>query len=268
MLYLQGTIGYSIFLNTDTRKKIVIFADMHDQLPPCPFSNSIKIAEWLNKKIKTCKLLLEEVDRTQNYTLESLWTNSTHTIELRNLFIYNQNTIEPIDIRPFLIPFNWEIIETSELKNILLSKYLEDISDFFKLKTSFFKNKLSIIKFFDIKNIKIKIHFKILFYKFNLFLTKHKNILNITLFNVYTKYKYILNELDIILNDCMEWYTCALINKYKHHTIIIHAGLFHTEKINKLLSHFYKFKIIFQVGMNKITDVENHICQPFNNKSI
>ena len=118
------------------------------------------------------------------------------------------------------------------------------------------------------KNIKIKIHFKILFYKFYLFLIKQKKFLNMTLIDIYSKYNYILHELNTILNDCMEWYICALIDLYKYHTIIIHAGLFHTEKINKLLSTFYNFEIIFKIGMNKLKDVEKYICQPFNNNII
>ena len=61
MIYLQGTIGYTIFINNNTKKKIIVFADMHDNLPPCPYPNSMKIAKWLNNKILSSKILLEEV---------------------------------------------------------------------------------------------------------------------------------------------------------------------------------------------------------------
>ena len=60
----------------------------------------------------------------------------------------------------------------------------------------------------------------------------------------------------------MEWYTCALIKKYKNRTIIVHAGLYHTEKIIKLLLTKYDYSKIYEIGMNSIYDKEKYICQP------
>ena len=145
VIYLQGTIGYSIFINTITNKKIIIFADMHDNLPPCPFNNSIKISTWLNNKINTAKILLEEVIRNDNMELEALWDNVEHTNDLKKLFLNNVNIIDAIDIRPYLIPFSWELIDKINNKNVKFKQYFFLLVDFFNLKSDFLSNKSKFI---------------------------------------------------------------------------------------------------------------------------
>ena len=260
MLYLQGTIGYTIFINSVTRKKIIVFADMHDKLPPCPFPNSIKISKWFNKKFKTAKLLLEEVVRVENMKLEALWDASEHTNDLKLLFLNNQNEIEAIDIRPYLIPYSWETVKQSKDKNMLLRDYFKNIIIFLNLENDFLKNQ---IKFF---NQKISDHLKTIQIKFMRFLIKNKHLLGKSIIYVFNNNQNILEDYNTLLNDCMEWYTCLLIEKYKNKTVMIHAGLYHTEKINSLLKNYYKYEIIYKEGINFLVESRrsNYICQPIN----
>ena len=79
---LYGTIGYTIFENNITRKKVIIFADKHDDLESCP--NNIDMAVWFKTKFPTSKILLEEVPRN-NVELEELWPTAKHTQSLKNL---------------------------------------------------------------------------------------------------------------------------------------------------------------------------------------
>ena len=258
MLYLQGTIGYTIFINSVTRKKIIVFADMHDKLPPCPFANSIKISKWFNKKFKTAKLLLEEVVRVENMKLEALWDASEHTNDLKVLFLNNQNKIDAIDIRPYLIPYSWETVNQSKDKNMLLKNYFKNIIIFLNLENDFLKNQ---IKFF---NQKIRDHLKAIQIKFMRFLIKNKHLLGKSIIYVFNNNQNILEDYNILLNDCMEWYTCLLIEKYKNKTVMIHAGLYHTEKINNLLEKYYKYKPIYKEGINYLKESirSEYICQP------
>jgi len=264
MIYLQGTIGYTIFTNNETNKKIIVFSDMHDDLPPCPFTNSIKISKWFENKFKTSKLLLEEVIRTKDMELESLWDTSEHTNDLKILFLNNQNNIEAVDIRPSLISFSWEIVEKSENKHIKLKKYFNEIVNFFNLKSDFMQNKLYIIN-----NIILK-HFNKIRKKFYNYLITNKYLLNKTILHIYINHQNILEDFNIILNDCMEWYICILIEIYKKKTIMIHAGLYHTEKVNKLLKFFYNHNEIYKRGINYLNDSirDKYLCQPINNNFI
>ena len=267
MIYLHGTIGYTIFINKDTNKKVVVFADMHDKLPPCPFPNSINISKWFNKKFKVSKLLLEEVRRDNNMVLDGLWDkdNKGHTYELQMLFIQNQNIIEPVDIRPHLILFSWEVIykiEDENTKKIKFNKYLGGIIPFFKLELDFLKNKVKYI------NKKINNHLKIILKKFYRFLSNNKKLLNKSLLYVYDNYNNILEDYNIILNDCMEWYICLLVEMYKHKTVMIHAGLYHTEKVNYMLKNYYKYNEIYKNGINYLDNNEKYICQSFNDNII
>ena len=64
----------------------------------------------------------------------------------------------------------------------------------------------------------------------------------------------------------MEWYICLLIEEYKHKTVFIHAGLYHTEKVNNLLDTIYKFKKIYKTGINTLYETDNskNVCQLIN----
>ena len=201
--------------------------------------------------------------------LDGLWDkdNKGHTYELQMLFIQNQNIIEPVDIRPHLILFSWEVIykiEDENTKKIKFNKYLGGIIPFFKLELDFLKNKVKYI------NKKINNHLKIILKKFYRFLSNNKKLLNKSLLYVYDNYNNILEDYNIILNDCMEWYICLLVEMYKHKTVMIHAGLYHTEKVNKLLKILYNHNEIYKRGINYLNDSirDKYLCQPINNNFI
>ena len=273
--YIYGTIGYTIFNNND--KEIIIFSDMHDKLPACIYEDkeicnhhecikikSINIADWLKDKIKQSNIivLLEEIEREDEYTLESLWNLSSHTIALANLYLDNMNTIIPIDIRPHLIPFSWELSEQYE--HITLQFYIKDIQDFFT-----FKHK-KLNSLFDKYNVPIHnsehllIHLKLIYDKFiKLYkIIEEKQLLNISVKTILLKHKKIFLKFESILNDCMEWYICILIFHYMtNYTIIIHAGLYHTSKLNSILSLYYNFNLLKKAGDVSLDSKRTHECQ-------
>ena len=90
MKNIYGTIGYTVLKNPNTNNKIIILADMHDKLPECV--NQTNISNWFESKINSSKILLEEVPR-DNVTLHELWSESPHTQNLKNLFLYHFITV-------------------------------------------------------------------------------------------------------------------------------------------------------------------------------
>ena len=271
MTEIYGTIGYSIYKNK-YNKKIIIFADMHDTLPDCK-NKFIKLTDWLIRKMKTCKVLIEEIPSltkggyyareipdVNNMKLIELFKNSPHTQDIKKLFLSNQNIIEAIDIRYFLVPFSWNVLDESN--NITLESYLYDLNNFFKLEL--INNKK--IKYFNILNQEsVKEHFKKLKIKYDKFIKKYYNLLETSILIIYKTNKIINIELEDILDDCMEWYCCHFININRYNNVILFAGLYHTSKIHKILLNHYKMILIYQTGMTNITDKEDYSCKKYNN---
>lgn len=261
MLHIEGIIGYSILKNHNTNTKIILFSDMHDDLPTCKYK-SISVSKILEKNLNKALILLEEVIRG-SFVYKSLW-NSKHTTELKNLYCNYKNIIIPIDIRPYLIPFSWEVVHDSEYKYMVLNEYLKDLLFFFYLKNETIFSSSDKKK---IQNNKILItHLVSIIKKFHNFYKEYVKYKNESILNIYKNNQYILENINNILNDCMEWYICAqciLTTKYKK--ILIHAGLYHTDKIKKLLESYYNFTIIKNVGMTNIDDNINYTCKPFSN---
>ena len=104
---IYGAIGYTILANND--KLIMIMSDMHDELQSC--KNNISISKWFEDKIMkgNTEILLEEVDRIDGSELNELWPDSKHTQELKQLFLNKVKVIKPVDIRPFMIKYSWEL---------------------------------------------------------------------------------------------------------------------------------------------------------------
>lgn len=270
--YLKGAIGVSFFmLNNSKNNKLFILADMHDKLPSCKSNNYVKINEWLHKKLKLNKyqILLEEIPRNKNLKLLELWSTSEHTIDLKNFYLKHNDEIDGIDIRVFLIPFSSDILDTiEEQKNkneydITLKSYLEDLFNFFKNPSLFklknnFKEPLidkSVINHFN----EIKKNF------FN-FINDYKNLLNKSVLKLYQNNRNIFNHIDGILNDCMEWYCCFLINYYhnKNINVILHAGLYHTNNINIHLNKLYEYDLIYNQGMTSLNHNISYDCLNLN----
>lgn len=252
MINIYGSIGYTI-LKHSNYNKIIVFADMHDTLKSC--ENKINISSWMLTKFKSSSILLEEVPR-EDVELKELWTNAEHTQELKNLYLQYPNNIKPIDIRPFLIPFSYEILNevSGKLYDITLKEYLTDINDFFNFKNKYLLKNLSNYNLDKLLNTKLGHHFiKIKKTYLNLLIDIHNKINNKIRDLYKLNYKY-LNNISMLLNFIMEWYICANIDLLKEKPIIVHAGLFHSENIITLLSKFYNYSIVYNMGKNKLMD--------------
>lgn len=257
MKNIYGTIGYTVLKNPNTNNKIIILADMHDRLPEC--ANQTNISNWFESKINTSKILLEEVPR-DNVTLHELWSESPHTQNLKNLFLKNQQIIHAVDIRPFLIPFSWELI--SELKtsndefyDVKLKKYLLNINNFFMLDFEYLKEKLPNYKIEKLYNTKLGKHFLDIKKNWKKFLENNQIYLNYQIKILYQNNQNILEKLSDILDEIMEWYICANIELHLDKSIILHTGLAHSDKvINWLLNH-YNYKLEKSKGINKMDEL-------------
>jgi hypothetical protein len=253
---IYGTIGY-IFLVKENHK-IIVLADQHDTLPSC--DNKIDIADWFKKKFHTSKILLEEVPRENNKLIE-LWQQSPHTQALKQLYLDNPTIIPGMDIRPFMIPFSWEVLDQISVSDnsydITMKEYLKEIDNFFSLQNTFVKSNLSNYNFDILNDTLLGQHFLLIKNRFGNILEDlyNKNLLNKIIRFVNINHSNELSELNDLLDDIMEWYVCAQIELNKDQSIIIHAGLAHTEKIIKLLQSHYGFDIKHQEGINSLNNI-------------
>lgn len=257
-LSLYGLIGYT-YLRHDKKnpKYILILSDNHSKLPYC--EKYKMISEWLYEKIKYNNILLEEVPRN-NVILKELFQNSDHTQELKKIYLDNPELIKGVDIRPLLIKFSWDLLNQYDFpeSNILFSLYLEDIDNFFNF------NNIKIIeidKYYNKENIKKSesyIQFKILKKMYNKYKNKNKIFLNKSLKEIFNKNKNLLEVLDSFLDNIMEFYIIFNIFKFKNDNknIIVHTGLFHSEKIVFWLENIYYYNIIETKGINYLDELE------------
>jgi hypothetical protein len=261
---INGGIGY-VFLKKDL-DKILVFSDMHSSLPYCE-SNSIFISDWLNKKY-TSKVLLEEVPR-QGTKLKELWSGSEHTQKLKNLYL-NNNIIDGVDIRPFIIPYSWELLIDSSidkykkeiLGNTTLKDFLKLINDFYKLKHNYFIKNLGYVYTKDfLKKSLLGKHFMIIKKETSNFVNKNKDKLSQTINSILNNKIEILEKINDLISFIMEWYIIARIFKGKNdgkHKFIIHAGLAHTNNINLLLVKIYGFEEVQKDGINDMESSDEY----------
>ena len=240
---IYGAIGYTI-LKKDNHT-IILFSDMHDKLKSC--DNKINMNDWLKSKFKSSIILLEEIPRDGS-ELEFIWSESEHTISLQNLYLENTNVIKAFDIRFMLIPFSWEVKQN---KTCTLKEYVQLLASFYKLRNMYVIEHCKLYNVDKLINTILGQHYLINKNKFIKFIKNNMNLLNN---NINDINKYILNEHDNLLNDSMEWYCCALIQENNNKPIIIHTGLYHSDRITKCLKRYYNYNIIIKHG---ITDIEN-----------
>jgi hypothetical protein len=256
-IFISGSIGY-IHLKNDNNH-ILLLSDNHSSKKYCKIDNSTFISKWLLTKNNTenIKVLLEEVPRKENSKLLELWPSIQHTQELKDLYLnqnINNKQIEGIDIRSFLIPFNLEYIEEKE--NINIIDYLESLNNFFELKHEYFIENIGNV-YTDINNEQLKDHFLELNHDYDNLKKQYDKK------NINEEFKNKLNEL---LSSIMEWYTIAKIfynNKLGINKFIIHAGLFHTTNLNKILISSYGYELEKSYGIidiNEIKDDEDDNC--------
>jgi hypothetical protein len=247
MQNIYGSIGYTILKNNFTKNKIIVMSDMHDKLPEC--QSNINVSDWFKNKLSTSEILLEEVPR-ENIKLIELWSDSKHTQSLKNLYLEKPKQIKAIDIRPFLVEFSWEITDPKDKNhNLTLKEYLKQIDEFFNFQHSYFKNN----QFYSpekLINNNLGKHFDTIKNKYNKFKLKNRILLNQLIANIKIHQINILNEVNDILSDIMEWYTCACILSSKNKSIILHTGLAHSENIINWLVNQYDYKIILTQGIN------------------
>jgi hypothetical protein len=246
-IYLNGSIGYTLLIKNNI--KILILADMHSNLPYCK-KDGIFISDWFKNKYNS-KILLEEVPRV-GPVLKELWPSSPHTQKLKEEYIKNSHIIQGVDIRPLLIPFSWELAYDDYTPSVNLKEYLELINLFFTLKLDFIKNDLKHIYSEEfLKKKKLGKHFLILKRIIIRLIKKNKIYLDKDIKDVIKNNKKLLQQINNILSDIMEWYIIAKIyqgiNENKT-SFIIHAGLAHTTNIINLLKNYYNYKVINDFG--------------------
>ena len=253
---LYGTIGFTILKNNQTNKKIIIFADKHDSLPSC--MNKTNIHDWFKTKLYSSKILLEEVPRN-TVNLQELWSGSTHTQGLKQIYLENPQAINGLDIRPLLIPFSWELVSDNEIAHdITIKEYVERINNFFCVKDNYLLTHLKNYQVEKLKGTKLGKHFILIKKLFIKILEKNSHFLNFKVKTVKLINTGLLEEINDMLDQIMEWNICANINEYMTKSIILHAGLAHSEKIISLLMDNYNYSFIMEQGINKLSLVLNH----------
>lgn len=253
-LNINGSIGYTLVSKKNI--KILVLADMHSKLPYCD-KDGIFVSDWFKKKFNS-KILLEEVPRIGTQ-LKELWPTSPHTQKLKEAYLENSTIIQGIDIRPFLIPFSWELSFDNKIPNIHLKNYLSYINLFFNLKLDFLKNELKYIytKEYLSKSL-LGLHYLKIKKLIKKYVDENKRFLDIKIKDLAKNNTIVLEKINEIISCIMEWYIIAkiyqsLLDDKKN--IIIHAGLVHTTNLILLLQKIYNFKIVSEEGL---TNIDNY----------
>jgi hypothetical protein len=256
-IFISGSIGYIYLINGNNH--ILLLSDNHSSTNYCTNDNSQFISEWL--LTKNSKVLLEEVHRIKGSEILELWPFKQHTRELKNLYLNNKQ-IEGIDIRPLLIPFNLDIFKIDnidkeyikKIKNTYIKDYLESLNNFFELKHKYFIENIGNM-YTDINNKQLNNHFLELKKKFIYLKKQYDN--DFLVININEENK---NKLDELLSSIMEWYTIAKIfynNELGINKFIIHAGLFHTTNLNKILISSYGYEQEKSYGVIDINEIKD-----------
>lgn len=262
-LNISGLVGYTILLNLDNNKFIVLLGDVHDGVEYCK-NDSFYIDSVLNKLLNKddIKVFLEEVPR-DGLELVELWPNAEHTQRLKKWFLNNQNNIIPIDIRPYLIPFshqkyNMNMLDENE-KNITMNDYLITLKSLFSLNSKplsnsikFFKNILNALEDKTTQKGIVNMY-RILKKKF-IKLISDINLLE-TFEITIKKNSNWFNNLEELKLNIMDWYTVLLLLG-SHHSIV-HLGLAHYLNVIYVLENNFKLKKIFQTGSTNLRDINN-----------
>jgi hypothetical protein len=261
MEYLSGATGYTIL--SKNNKDILLLADIHDGVNYCSRNQPhVKIRDFLKNKKNNFQILLEESINDPDLNLTDLWPNAEHTRQLKILKENDKNII-PTDIRPYLIPFSWQLAESSEnseytsanqkYKELLINKYLFYFSEFFKHRGKTFER--FILPYYEfIEKDDMRILINIFETIKNLFIKLSKKYENLTLNQILKKDEDYMHSIDNINSLIMEYYILLLIFSNKKDSII-HTGLAHSTRIKSILVDEFKFKIVEDVSM---TQIENY----------
>lgn len=262
-MYLSGSVGYSLLVYCNMH--VLLFADIHDGVKYCTQSNSEFIASFLNRKSNNNQVLLEEIIR-EEFKLSELWPNAKHTQELKKLNQDNRKII-PVDIRPMLIPFSWELVDSNtELGESTLGAYINNIEQLFNEKSDLFKKyfqeniKIMTVKQNMVETSKISpmVHYNELKDIFKTFKNQYNDLMKNTILTIKKNNREVLYHINNLISMIMEWYIVLLIHNNTKNTII-HVGLAHSNRLLDLLTKVYRFKIISQVGINKMNQIPRNI---------
>ena len=259
MKYLSGATGYTIL--SKNNKDILLLADIHDGVNYCinnmDYNN---IDDFLNEKSNNYQILLEESIIDPSLDLTDLWPNSEHTSDLKNLKETN-NKIIPTDIRPYLIPFSWQLYKSNKkYKECPIKKYLFYFYEFFNNKGHVYEN--YIFPYYEFINDNEKIIFINIFINIkNIFLELavihdgklFSDILKDVDSNSYKESdgESYMHSIDNINSLIMEYYMLLLIFSEKRASII-HTGLAHSTRIKLILVEKFNFQIVEDVDMTHI----------------
>jgi hypothetical protein len=241
-------------------KYVLVLADVHDGVSYCS-QDSLMIDQFLNNNSINNEVLLEELFREKLNT-KDLWPSSLHTQKLKQLN-YNNPNIKPIDLRPMLLPFSWELSEIStELSQMTLSKYIEGIDNFLNKKNTklFYKYILpEIRKLKDKEKFRVSLitHFNEINEIFNEYKQKYNKYMDVKIIDLYNMNQNVLELINNILSMIMEWFILVCIHNSEKNTII-HLGLAHSDRLIELLTQVYQFKQISNIGINKIDDIKDN----------
>uniref|UniRef100_A0A6C0HUL1 Uncharacterized protein n=1 Tax=viral metagenome TaxID=1070528 RepID=A0A6C0HUL1_9ZZZZ len=258
-MLLSGSVGYTLL--EKTKKRVLILADIHDGVSYCK-RDSVMIDTWLSSKTDDNDVLLEEVLR-EGFKLGDLWPLSVHTGRLKELNKNNKKII-PIDIRPFLIPFSWEILlndPNNQIGKMRLNAYLIGLYHIFNLRGSkLMKQHIcpqvkKLRETSDEKTINILLtHFEEMNRIYCEYRTTNKKNLDKTISDILKQDKDILENINEMTSMLMEWYTLLLILNSTRNSIL-HLGLAHSNRILEFLTETHEFKILKSSGVNTIAEI-------------
>ena len=264
-LNISGLVSYTLLLNPNNNKLILLLGDIHDGVQYCE-KDQMWIDTIFDKIIKktNIKVLLEEVPR-DGLELIDLWPNAEHTKRLKEWFLKNQDNIIPIDIRPYLIPFSHQKYELNLLdnneKNIIMKDYLRTITNLFELNNNLLDK--TIIFFKNIFNaLQNKSTHKDILKLFKKLEQKYKNLLNEInqeeSFEKTIKSNYNwFSKLEEFKLNIMDWYTILLLLGNNHN--IVHFGLAHYLNVFQKLKNNFNFKVIHESGLNNLNEIKDPI---------
>ncbi len=256
---LSGSIGYSFLRHKYYDKYILLLADVHDGVEYCE-QDSVMIDDFLKSKDNN-NILLEEAVR-EKLDLTDLWPSSLHTGKLKKLN-REDSKINPVDIRPLLLPFSWELFgyPDTNIPKMTLMEYLKPIIDFFGLKNTKLMRKYIIPEIKKLENkkqfkISVMHHFNELGEIFKDFMKESREYLDLNMSQVYNLNPQLLEKINNLISMIMEWYIMLLITN-SDTNIIIHAGLAHSDRILELLTQVFEFNLLRSSGVNSMRDITN-----------
>ena len=250
--YIYGLIGYSVLKKDE--KYIIVMADMHSNLPLCK-SQYINISDWMISKFSKSEILLEEIERDKS-ELKELFPLSPHTQSLKNLYLNNMKIINPVDIRGNYIDYSWEVIGSNDMPDMTLKEYLKKINNFFCIKDDYLKKKIKLYSYDNMNASRIGEHFLIIKNTYHSYLKKNKIYMNTSIKTIKETNSNVLEEINELLSYIMEWYIIAKTVSTIKSSIIIHAGLAHTDNIIKWLNEHYEYEVVYRTGINKMNEID------------